>query len=380
MLPPLTPQPPRTFWRSRLFWSLSIGLFLSAYVYGLAAVSLAWVPHYGRETPTLLLLWPALSLASGMASGGWLADLLGRRALLRWSPIGYMAGSILLTVGLGLIPMLAGILILLVTAGIDGNTLLTYAQELPTSTRPQALWVELNFLNLGGVALAALALVGTRLGPTALREVITVIPLSLSLVLWVLRGSLAESLLWQHSQQHTRIPAFPRGSALRFASAAAFATANTAGFSLLSYAFGAEFLPHHFHHILIVSTSAAFLVGLIAHRLSRLPTRPTLLTSYGLAVGAALMLRLVRDPAHPAFWPILFSLGVFGSLAYASEDILTANHWPARTRARTLAATRILGLMVYALVVWWARATPLNAFLTAIVGAWSLGLVAAVAW
>lgn len=373
-------RPSPTFWRTRFFWSLCIGLFLGSYVYGVAVVALAWLPFQSRWNTTLVLLWPPVSLAIGLAIGGWLADWRGRRRLLTWSPVGYMAGSLLVSQSTHLYATLTGVFCLLVTAGIDANTLLTYAQELPWPTRRQALTVELNFVNLGSIVLATLALYTNRIGLVGLREIISIIPFSLSLFLLVLRPTMKESPLWQMDRQRQPRVSLSGFTMIRIAVAAAFAIANTAGFSLLAYAFGTDFLPHHFHRIFIVSAVAAWLVGPFTPKLLRYPPKPTIVISYGLAVAAAVALRVIRQPHHPAFWPSLFLLSVCGSVAYATEDTLNPSQWPAVLRARTLATIRIVALMVYAVIVVWARSAHINSFLTVIVGVWALGWVAALVW
>ncbi len=373
----VTLPPMRPFWLTRTFWMIALGLFIDAYVYGVAAVSISWVPH----TPgisTLLLVWAPATLAIGIALGGWLADLVGRRILLQAAPLGSFAGGLILFVGSGLYPALVSSFLLLMTAGIESASILAYSQELvPETTRHTALTAELGFVNLGGVSLAALAYTGGYLGARALRDFIALVPLVLALFSLALRRRLPESRLWQ---KRRRSAALPPDYLVRFSVAAVFSIANTAGFSLLAFAFGAEFLPSHFHHMLLISTTTAFLVGLGARRLVQLPPKRTLLATYGLALATSLALFWVRRPSHPGFWPILFVLSGLSSISYITEDTMTAKNWPSSIRARALAGTRVVGLAGYSVILLLVNGGGLNRFLAAMAAVWASGLGAAILW
>lgn len=369
----------RPFWLTSVFWGMAVGLFLSAYVYGVSAVALSWVPHQGRAIPTLLLIWSPLVLALGIAAGGILADRFGRRRLLAGAPFGYIAGSVVLSAGSGLVWVLIGTFFLLATSGIEGNTLLAYSQELPATHRRQTAMAELASANLGAISLAALALGTPQLGLAAMRDIIAVLPLSLALFSLALRRNLPESSLWELSRSRPD-RTIPSDYGLRFFVSASFSTATTTGFSLLAFAFGAEFLPRHFHHMLLVSTAAALLVGLTYRRLSRAPSELTLVGAYGLATASAVLLYLVRRPGHPAFWPVLFLQSAFAAVSYCAEDLFGVNRWPAFVRGRTVGGVRAAGLIIYAGIVLWAHSVRLGAFLSSMIATWSLGLAAALVW
>lgn len=163
----------------------------------------------------------------------------------------------------------------------------------------------------------------------------------------------------RHRQPQVSLSAF---TAFRIAASASFAAANTTGFSLLTYALGADFLPHHFLRIFIVSTVACWLVGPFSPKLMRHPTKPTVAISYGLAVGAAIAFCTIRQLHHPVFWISLFLLSIFGSVAYATEDTLHPSQWPAALMPKTLATIGIVGLILYALVVLRAQSAHIKAF------------------
>lgn len=353
---------------------------MNAYSYGVAAVALTWVPH-DPWTSTLFLMWAPVGLSVGIGLGGILADRLGRRRMLRFGPLGYVVGSVSLLLGSGMVPALLGSGFLILTAGLESNTILTYSQELvPAPSKRQTMYAELNFVNMGGLALAALAFVSHHWDGGLLRPGMTILPLGLALMSLWLRRTLPESVLWEKSTARPGPVTMPADYRLRLVVAGVFSFANTAGFSLLTYAFGTEFLPRHFHHLLLVSTATAFLVGLVARWLGRLSAATILLGGYGFAFLSALGLAWVQSPRHPAFWPILFALSAFTSMSYLAEDTFKTDAWPSRVRARLISVVRVAGLLGYAAVLLAARHTPLQLFLMVIAGVWSMGLVAAVVW
>lgn len=368
----------RSFWLTRTFWALSLGLFLNAYSFGVAAVALTWVPHR-PWTPTVLLLWAPICLVLGIAVGGLVADLRGRQHVLRWGPVGYGIGSACLSMGAGLGAALVGSGLLLVTAGIESNTILAYSQELlPEHKKRQAMYAELNFVNLGGLALAALAYWGHGWQPSLLRHGTTILPMVFAAASLWMRRSLPESALWQSSQRQDET--MPTDYGLRMAVAIGFSFANTSGFSLLTYAFGAEFLPRHFHHLILVSTLTAFGVGLTARWIGRISPKKVLLGGYGVACLASCALVVVERPGHPGFWPVLFILSAFTSLSYLAEDTFKSDVWPSVVRGRAIGTVRSIGLLGYAVLLLTLRHTAVRQFLAVIAGVWGVGLAAAVLW
>lgn len=370
----------QSFWLTRPFWALALGLFLNAYSYGVAAVALTWIPP-GPWTRTLLLVWAPVGLSAGIAVGGILADQLGRQTMLRWGPLGYLVGGASLLAGNGLGPALLGSGVLILTAGVESNTILTYSQELiPLRIKRQTMYAELNFVNMGGLALAALAFVSHQWGPHLLRPGMTVLPMGLAILSFGLRRPLPESQLWAKSLAHPETFRLPADLRLRLLVAAGFSFANTAGFSLLTYAFGAEFLPRHFHHLLLVSTATAFAVGLSARWLGRLTPNTILLGGYGTALAAAIALAVVQTPGHSSFWPILFVLSAFTSMSYLAEDTFKTDAWPSRIRSRMIGLVRVAGLISYAILLSLVHGAPVHIFLRIVAGVWALGFLSALVW
>lgn len=370
------------FWISAPFWTLALGLFLTSYIYGIASVAIAWVPRHGVTT-LLLLAWSPFWLAFGIMSGGVVADIVGRRRVLLTAPLVYLIGGTIILISPSLVAVLLGSLLLIVATGVDSNTLLTYGQELvPLAIRQKAMYTELNFVNLGSLTLAGLSYVGGILSTTAMRQGLALVPMALVLVTYVVRLHIPESPLWRQSHRaknrHRQLKM--SGLPLRFFVSSAFSFSNTAGFSLLTYAFGAEILPRHFRQFLIVSTATAFLVGLSGRYLSRFPAKLILLISYGAAFFAALGLFYVHNPPHPGFWVILLVLSGSTSISYIAEDTFKSSRWPSIYRARLTGAVRVTGLVGYIGVLLITRSFPHPYFLLINAGVWFVGFFAAIVW
>lgn len=193
-------------WQSTPFWALSLGLFLNSYIYGVAASQAVWLKGH----TVLLLAWGPLLLALGIGLGGVLADYLGRLKLLMGTPVLYISGSLLILWRPHILGLLIGSALLLIAGGIESNTLLTYAQELITpSLRVQALYTELNFVNLGGFVLAIYTWIAPKLPAPFRQNAVAIVPLLLSVLSWVVRSQLVESASWEcHRGQNMTYPQF----------------------------------------------------------------------------------------------------------------------------------------------------------------------------
>ncbi|MCY0880752.1 MAG: MFS transporter, partial [Firmicutes bacterium] len=119
----------RSFWTTPQFLTGALGLFLNAYVFGIAATAMTWLPSH-HEPALWLLLWSPWWVATGILSGGFLADHLGRRRILLLSPWLYLLGSAWIFWSASLWAVFGGTLLLLFNAGLESTTVLTYAQEL----------------------------------------------------------------------------------------------------------------------------------------------------------------------------------------------------------------------------------------------------------
>lgn len=368
------------FWLSLPFWALASGLFLNAYVYGVAASALTWIPRT-HQAITWLMLWSPLWLTLGIGLGGTLADHIGRRKLLLISPLFYVTGGVALFTSSTTVTAFGASASFMLGAGMESNTILVFAQELlPTRFRRQALYAELNFVNLGGLVLAALAYLQGVFHVNTVRRGMALVPLVLVITAYLIRLRLNESRLWQRDRVRRSRVHLSRDFWLRFVVSALFSFSNTTGFSLLTYAYGAEFFPHYFRHFLLLSTLTAFSIGLGARYLARFSAKRILATSYGAAFGLAIILWRVPSPGTAVFWMVLLLLSAATSVSYLAEDTFKASHWSSRVRGRITGAVRISGLTLYMAVLVATRNMSGADFLLTTAGVWSLGFMASLVW
>ncbi|WP_028962453.1 hypothetical protein [Sulfobacillus thermosulfidooxidans] len=364
-------------WQSTPFWALSLGLFLNSYIYGVAASQAVWLKGH----TVLLLAWGPLLLALGIGLGGVLADYLGRLKLLMGTPVLYISGSLLILWRPHIIGLLIGSALLLIAGGIESNTLITYAQELITpSLRVQALYTELNFVNLGGFVLAIYTWIAPKLPASFRQNAVAIVPLLLSVLSWVVRSQLVESVSWErHRGQNITYPQFLKFFP-RLLVSSVFSLTNTSGFSLLTYAFGTVFFPHIFPVFLLISTGTAVMIGLSAPILAKWPVNRFLVYAYLLAAVSATAVRLHPNPQGRLFWLFIITLSAGTSLSYLGEDTFKSAHWPDFYRSRFTAISRIIGLSGYILILWVLNRQPFNTFLTVIAGLWWIGFLSALVW
>lgn len=364
--------------RSRTFWALATGLYLNAVVYGVSAAALRWVPVRGAFVSSVLLALSPLCLSVGTAAAGVAADRVGRRHLIRWAPVGYLVGALVIAAASHLAGALAGSAALLVTAGIDSNTILTYGQEVfPERQTRLAMYAQINFVNLGGLTLAILVYCLGLRTVAHLRGGIAGMIAFLALITLFVRRGLAESPSWGTIRRHHS--ARPPLDGLRMGTAIAFSFSNTAGFSLLTYALAAQAVPAEVRTIMVTTTAAGFGAGLFTVLFAPLAPRLLLVSGYSLALAAALALLSVGGPHRPTFWWFMVALSAFTSMTYLAEDTFKSS-WPTPVRSRRTAFVRVMGLAAYAGLVFALQTADLHHFLLVVAGVWALGWVASVIW
>lgn len=109
-------------------WRLSLGIFLGAYSYGVAAI----LDVHFLQTPLGILAHLSVApvgLAIGLAIGGWAADHLGRKPLLLVTPAGYFLSGPLIAGLSNRVIILIGCTLLLVAAGSESIAIMTYDQK-----------------------------------------------------------------------------------------------------------------------------------------------------------------------------------------------------------------------------------------------------------
>lgn len=370
------------FWLTTPFWIIGLGLFLSAYAYGVSTAAFQWVPdHHPYVTQFVSFCWPPLWLIVGILAGSVAADALGRRFLLMRSPVFYVIGGIGILIDHQVAAALLGTAFLMLAAGMESISLLTWAQEsVPTRVRKQAMYLELNFINLGGLVMAAPAYLGGLWDADNLRGGRMIIPLLVLIVSYLLRVRSKESRVWRRAKARGWKSLVTGHYLFRFFVSSAFSFSNVTGFALLGYAYGAQLFLRHFNTLFFVSSLSAAGIVLASRFLATLPPKRLLLLSYGLAFGSSFTLYFVPKPHEWPFWLVLLLLSTASSVSYLAEDTFKTSHWPTRYRARLTGAIRVTGLVAYALVLGFLYRQSTRFFLIGTILAWLVGLVAAIVW
>jgi hypothetical protein len=85
-------------------------------------------------------------------------------------------------------------------------------------------------------------------------------------------------------------------------------------------------------------------------------------------------------PSGQTFWLLIILLSSGTSLSYLAEDTFKSGAWPTRYRGRFTAASRIVGLLGYLLIITSIQHSSLQSFVIAIAAVWWLGFLAAGLW
>lgn len=295
----------QNMWMRLPFWILSLAISLNAFSYGVAAVSTTWL---ARNPAWALwhLTYAPTGFIVGILSGGIAADHLGRTRVLRWSPLGYLVGGLLLLVTKSQLLMAAGCLALVMTAGLESTTVLTLSQELlPKTTRTNVFYLMMNFSNSGGLVLAVIT--ALPMHPGIRQTTITLIPAILAILSGLLRRALPESVKWLQAQNSSRFRLPPFFLTARFITSVIFSYTNATGFALVTYALGVKIYPRLLVHFLILSTGGALMAGLASPLLATVPVATLLVSSYG-GTWLVAMALWVHPTTHWGLW-VALSLG-----------------------------------------------------------------------
>lgn len=364
----------KTIWRYRPFWVLSLAIFLGAYSYGMSAVSTTWLTRDSHWT-LWHLLWAPIGLIVGILWGGLTVDHLGRIRLFRWTPIGYVIGSVILVVARNHFLASAGSLVLITTAGAESTIALVLGQELlPKPVRSTAFFLMMNFSNLGGFTLALLT---TSHWAMLIRVLLTAgVPAILAALSWCLRRHLEEPGYRRHpigtrSGQTSHFYRTPR-----FLLAVIFSYANAAGFSLATYALGVAVYPALFGRFLIFGTLGAFMAGLASPLFAKIPIERLLfgsnVTTFLIALGIA-----VASSIH---WTLWTTLSIGTGIAFLAENEFKTNAWPSAVRGTAIAWERAGGQLGYLLTLLAVHNLSFSQLSWVLVGIWATGSVAAIIW
>lgn len=402
--------PTEVRWTSAHTWmfvAFSFGMLLEAYIFGLATIATSWV-KMPASLQTLLLMWAPIWLIIGILFAGPLSDRIGRKSMFYFTMTLYGIGAIGIYFSYTYVLILVFLALLLLAAGGEMNTIMAASHELmPRQHRSKAMFMEINFINLGGFLLAAVSLLSAYQSVPFQRAMIAATAIVVVLVLLFARMRMPESIIWlrrvgrhaeaeRQSQQFLGVSADalthrPDGPVQARKASTAFkmvimttiAAANTIGFGLITYVLGPHYYPHLSATILFVATGVGFVAGfygLVADRVSR---KGLLLWSFVGTFAFTLVFALTTGSwSHnlTLFWLLLIGLNVFNSICYLTEDTIKAEVWPTMQRGTLTAVARFLSIGLYAVSIPITYNFGLGTYVAFNAVVWGIGTLAALAW
>ncbi|HVB95929.1 MAG TPA: MFS transporter [Nitrososphaerales archaeon] len=404
-------------WTSAYAWTAAVfalAFFLEAWAFGLAPLAVGWydLPP-GSGLQPLLFAWPPLWLVIGVVFAGPLADRVGRKRTLSLMLALFVVGSAVTSLGYTAYLVLTSLALLLFAAGGVMNTALAAMQEMiPRRHRSKVSYNSLNFVNLGGLTLAYLALDSAFGGISFQKGLVGAAALVAVALLFVTRYRMAESVIWLElkgrrqeaadqarrrfgvqsapgAQGRERARGEPAGrdlpsAWLRFVVCVAMGAANVIGYGLLTYVLGPYFYPNLAGAIVLVANASALAAGIpltvFADRVSR---RWTLLGAFsGTTLFSIVAYALLPDLAASAalFWVLLVVLSVFFSVGFLAANTLRAEVWPTARRGSLLALVGLWSVGPYISVLYLASGLDIYQYTLFDLGVWLVGLVGAAVW
>ncbi|KQB33470.1 MULTISPECIES: MFS transporter [Acidiplasma] len=385
-----------------LFIAFSIGTTVEAYIYSLSYIATSWVAM-PRTLLGLLAVWPPLWLLLGGAVSGPLADWIGRKKTLFITLGIYVIGAIGLIFSFTYITILIFVGLLLFAAGGEYNTILTATHELfPRRHRSRALFLELNFTNIGGSIAAILALLA--ISSIFDQRVLLGVTLLISiLIMYIIRLRLPESVMWLEARGHInqagdelkkysgvytegvdnikpqKLPSIY----FRIFIGGVIGWAYTAGFSLIVLTLGPYFFPSLTDWLIFVFGLVAFFagfLGLAADRFSR--KRFLLISSVLVVIFAYLFIPTLKLwlTNIVLFWFLFIGVSVFINIYFLAEDTLKSEIWATRRRGLYSAIVRVISLGGSIPVIFLAVNLPIISYMWLGIGIFSTGMAASVAW
>ncbi len=385
-----------------LFLSFSIGTTIEAYIYSLSYIATGWVV-VPRALLALLAIWSPLWLLIGGMVAGPLSDFIGRRNTLFITLALYALGALGLIFAYNYILLLISIGLLLFASGGEYNTILAATHELfPKKHRASAVFLELNFTNIGGSIAAILAILAIY-SIFDQRAVLGITLLLSILAMFIIRLKVPESVMWLESRgkikEGTReLEKFYRTKAqnddlsrpsklpslwFRTIIGGALGWAYTAGFSLIVLTLGPYFFPSLTDWLILIFGFVAFIagfIGLIADRISR--KAMLIISSIGVVIIAYLFiptlgLWLVN---RLIFWVLFIAVSAFINIFFLAEDTLKSEIWPTRRRGLYTALVRVISLGGSIPVLYLVVNLPIIDYMWVGIGIFSVGVVASAFW
>ncbi|BFI74530.1 MFS transporter [Sulfurisphaera ohwakuensis] len=392
------------------FISFSAGMALEAYIFGMSSIATNWV-SVPKILESLLLSWAPLWLIIGIIVTGPLSDRLGRKRMFYLTMSLYAIGAVGIAFSYTYYLILLFLAMLLFAAGGEMNTIMVMNHEImPRKHRSKTMFFEINFINFGGLLLAAVALSSAYSSIAFQRFMIGITAIIIVIILAYARQKIPESIRWLEekgdltraeeelkkyfsqveTKESTQIddnikdPKNLPPVSLRLIVTTLIAAANTIGFGLMTYVLGPYFFPKLTASILLVANLAEFLVGLgispFADKISRkLVLLVSLIGVVSSTVAIYLTIPLWTNNLI-LFWILLIFLNIFTSINYLTEDTLKAEIWPTTKRGTYTAIVRFISIGAYIPTIFLTSSLSIYQYTLFNLAIWTLGLIAALLW
>lgn len=397
------------------FWSFGIGFLLENYVFSLTSIATGWVKNMPPSLTSLLLAWSPLWLIIGIAVTGPLADRLGRKNAFYTTMALYAIGAIGLVFSNTYVLILVFLAIMLFAAGGEMNTIMVASHEMmPTKHRSKTMFLELNFINLGGFLLAIVSLLSAYQSISFQRGTVAIAFLIVLIILLLARNKTPESIPWlkhkgltaratreiekyygteeynvreaalQSSKPDVVESSGSRSSVgLKLFATITTAFAGAAGFGLMTYVLGPHFFPALTASIILVATGTGFFSGFFGFFADRWSRKNLLFIGYLGTVIMTLIIFLTINAWSKnltLFWTLLILLNIFVNISYLTEDALKGEIWPTKSRATYTAMIRFISIGLYIVTIYLTQSLNLSASILFNVIVWVIGLAGALAW
>jgi len=391
------------------FWSFGLGMLLEAYIFGMATIATGWV-SMPPSLRSLLLAWAPIWLIIGIMVAGPLADRIGRKNTFYTTMALYGVGAVGIVFSYTYVLILVFLAVLLFAAGGEMNTIMAASHEMmPTRHRSKTMFLELNFINLGGFLLAAVSLLSVYNSASFQRGMVAVTIVIVLFILFLARSRTPESIRWlerkglteraraeierfygtqEYEARQTVVRQRPvatrrTGLALRLFTTITTAFAGSAGFGLMTYVLGPSYFKNLTAMILLVATGVGFVSGFFGFWADRISRKSLLMLGYGGTTLVTLVIFLTtaqwtKDLTF--FWILLVILNVFVNISYLTEDTLKSEVWPTETRGTYTAVVRFVSIGLYIVTIYMTQNYGLSQYMLFSLIVWVIGLAGAIAW
>jgi len=392
------------------FISFSLGMFLEAYIFGMASIATTWVtiPLFLKS---LLLSWSPIWLIVGIAFAGPLADKFGRKKIFYLTMIIYAIGSVGIVFSYTYYLILLFLALLLLAAGGEMNTIMVLTHEImPKEHRSSSMLLEVNFISIGGLVLAGVSF-STAYSSIAFQRLMVGLTMLIVLIILVIaRSKIPESFLWLASKgnkyqakedaikyygEKTYLERTNNGNylsnkkektkklPLKLFVAVTMAFADGVGFGLIAYVLGPVYFQKYTALILLVASIAGTFAGLIGFLGSRIGRRIMLLYGYSGALIVTIITYLtinIWTKYLILFWLIVIAINAFISIAYISEEAYKSEIWDTKHRASFTALIRFSSAALYIMAIYLTASLTLNEYILFNVFVWVVGAIGAISW